>query len=112
MDTTTLLAQLWGPILLAIGFGIFISREYYVRVYRDLEKSPLAVLLFGMVAMTAGIAQIQMHTLWDTVPQIIISLLGFVDKKGDAFADMNLIPAVGVALVIAGAYLSWISHLA
>jgi len=65
MDITTFLAQIWGPIILAVGLGVFISRNYYMRIYRDLEKETLAVLVFGMVAMAAGIAQVSVHNIWN-----------------------------------------------
>jgi len=77
MDTTVLLAQIWGPVILAVGIGVFVSRSYYIKIYRELEKDALAVLLFGMVAMTAGIAHILFHNIWGTFPQILVSLLGW-----------------------------------
>jgi hypothetical protein len=50
MDITIFLAQIWGPVILAVGIGVFTSRSYYLKVYRDLEKETLAVLLFAMFA--------------------------------------------------------------
>jgi hypothetical protein len=122
MDTTNFLALLWGPTMLSIALGIFVSRKYYTKIYRDLQKESLALLMFGMLAISAGIAQILYHNVWSTLPEIIISLLGwglllkglvfaiapaFVDKAGDFEANSNLIPTVGVILFILGAYLSW-----
>ncbi len=127
MDTTLFLAQLWGPAILAVGIGIFVSRSYYIRIYRDLEKEALAVLVFGMVMMIAGIAQIMYHNVWDTLPQIIISIIGWgtlvkgtvfivapriVDKTGDGWVKTGLIPLAGACTVIIGAYLSWFAYLA
>lgn len=44
METALWLAQLWGPVMFAVGAGIFVSRGYYPKIYRDLEKEALAVL--------------------------------------------------------------------
>ncbi len=127
MDTTVLLAQLWGPAVLAVGLGIFVSRSYYVRIYRDLEKDALAVLILGMVAMVAGTAQVLAHNVWDTFPEIVVSILGwgtlvkgtlfvvaprFVDRMGDRWADMRLIPAAGALMLAVGAYLTWFAYFA
>lgn len=127
MELTTFLAQLWGPVIFAVALGVFTSRSHYVRIYRDLEKDALAVLLFGMVAMTAGIAHVSVHNVWDTLPQIVISLLGWglllkgaafivfpklVDQKGDWMANSKLIPVAGVAMLIIGGYLSWLGYFA
>lgn len=127
MDTTLFLAQIWGPIIFAVGLGIFVSRKYYIRIYRELEKDALAVLIFGMIGMAAGIVQVNAHNVWDTLPQILISLLGWgllikgtvfavvpriVDRGGDWAADSKLIPAVGALMLLLGAYLSWFAYLA
>lgn len=125
MDITVFLAQIWGPIMLAIGLGIFVSRKYYVKLYRDLEKEMLAVLLFGIAATALGIIQITVHNVWNTLPQMIVSLLGwglllkglvfiiaprFVDRGGDWEAKSGLIPVVATILLLLGAYLVWIGY--
>lgn len=127
MNTTIFFAQLWGPILLAIGLGIFISRKYYTKLYRDLEKNSLAVLGLGMGFMIVGIIQTAVHNVWSTLPQIIISTLGWatllkgivflvipgtVDKAGDWEAKSKLIPVAGVVMVFIGVYLTYLGYLA
>lgn len=127
MDITTFLAQIWGPVIFAIALGVFVSRGYYLKIYRDLEKETLAVLIFGMVAMAAGIAQVLAHNVWNTPLEIIISLLGWglllkgaafaiapkiVDWSGDMFINSKLIPFIGAAMLVLGAYLSWVGYFA
>ncbi len=127
MDLTTVLAGIWGPTLLAIGVGMFTSRAYYTKMYRDLEKDALAMLVVGIACMVVGIVQVQLHDLWDTTPQIIVTLLGWAtllkgvvllvapaiaDKRGDMFAKYNLVPAVGALMILLGGYLSWVAYFA
>lgn len=127
MEPTFILAQIWGPILLAVGLGIFVSRNYYNKVYRGLEKESLAVLIFGMLGMAIGIIHVQAHNIWQGLPQIIISLLGWgtlvkgalfaiapgaVDRGGDWWAaDPRRITVAGVLVLVVGAYLSWVGYL-
>lgn len=126
MDATIFLAKMWGPAILAVGLGIFISRDYYMRIYRDLEKDALAVLVFGMVAISAGVAQVSLHNVWGTFPEIVMSLLGWglflkglaftifpklISKTGYWEAKANLIPLTGVFTLILGAYLCWFAFL-
>ncbi len=123
MNTTLFFAHLWGPIILAIGLGIFLSRSFYIRVYRDLEKDPLAVLLFGMVAMIIGGLQIIFHNAWGSLPEVIISIIGWgffikgaafiiapklVDRAGDIWAKKHLLPVSGIIMLVIGAYLTWL----
>ncbi|HEU0081096.1 MAG TPA: hypothetical protein VFQ72_03680 [Candidatus Paceibacterota bacterium] len=127
MDTTIFLARVWGPIILAVGIGIFASRSYYAKVYRDLEKDALAALLFGIVAMAAGIVQILVHDSWSSFPQGLVSFLGWallakgiafvvapklVDRSGDYWAGKGLIPVAGLLTLVGGAYLCWFAYLA
>ncbi len=125
METTLFLASIWGPVLFAVGLGIFVSRSYYTKIYRDLEKDVLAVLIFGMTYLAAGIVQVSVHNEWGSLSQIIISLLGWgllikgatfiiiprlADQGGDWFANQKLFSVVGTVLLVVGAYLSWISY--
>lgn len=127
MNTTIFLAQFWGPIVLAIGLGIFFSRRYYTKMYRDLEKNSLAVLGLGIAFMVVGIIQVSVHNVWNNFPQFLISLFGWgalikgivfliaprwVDKAGDAEAKSGWIPTLGVVMIILGAYLSYLAYLA
>lgn len=127
MDITVFLASLWGPVLLAVAVGVMLNRAYYVKIYRDLDKDVLAVLVFGMVGMTAGIAHIQFHNAWETLPQVVVSFLGwglvaksvlflaapsFVDKTGDVWAKYKLIPVAGILTLIVGGYLTWFAYFA
>ena len=106
---------------------MFVSRNYYMRIYRELEKDALSVLTFGMVAMAAGIIQVSMHNVWGSLPDVIVSLLGWgllikgaafiiapklVDMGGDWAADSKLVPTVGGFMLLIGAYLTWISYFA
>lgn len=126
MDITTFLAQIWGPILAAVGLGFFFSKKYYVTIYRDLEKETFAVLSFGMFAMAVGIMHISAHNLWESSTQILVSLLGWgllfkgvicvmfpglADRAGDWALSAKIVPAAGGVALILGAYLSWLGYL-
>lgn len=127
MDTTIFLAQLWGPVILAAGVGMFVSREQYIKAYRDVGKDAMAGLVFGMAAMAAGIAQVLFHNTWEGLLEVIISLLGwgilikgalfliaprFVDQMGDRWIKAKILPAAGGLMILIGGYLTWISYLA
>ena len=127
MQTTIFLAQIWGPIILAVGIGVFTSRSYYLRIYRDLEKETLAVLCFGMFGMALGIVQISVHNVWGSFAQGVISFLGWallikatlfivaprlVDKGGEWAANLRLVPVSGTLMLLFGAYLTWLGYLA
>lgn len=121
------LAGLWGPAILAVGIGFFVSREHYLRIYRNIQREPFALLVFGMAGIAAAIAQINIHNVWETLPEMIISFLGWAlllksltfiimpniaDKLSDRVAaNSSMITAVGVAMLIIGGYLSWLAYM-
>ena len=126
MDITMFLAQMWGPVMFAVGLGFFLSRTFYRRVYRDLDKSPFTLLVFGMIATAAGIAHVQVHNMWGTGPEILISLFGwsllikglltlvcprFAIQSADVALKAKLFPLSGLLALILGAYLCWIGYL-
>jgi len=120
------LASLWGPAILAVGVGVFVSREHYLRIYRDIQREPFALLVFGMAGIAAAIAQINIHNVWETLPEMIISFLGWAlllksltlmimpnitDKlAGRIAANSTLITIVGITMLLIGGYLSWLSY--
>lgn len=121
------LAGLWGPAILAVGIGFFISREHYLRIYRDMQREPFALLVFGMAGIAAAIAQISVHNVWNTLPEMLISFLGWAmllkslafmimpnitDKVGDSVASKStLITTAGVIMLVAGGYLTWLAYM-
>lgn len=122
---TIFLAQLWGPAMLAVGVGIFVSKDYYIKIYRDIEKEPLALLLFGFVGVAASIAHIQAHNVWGTLPEIIISFFGWAllakalvflikprlaDQWGNYVSAAKMVPAATITAIVLGGYLTWVGY--
>ncbi len=127
MDITLFIAQIWGPILLALGVGFFTSRSYYLKMYHNLEQHAFAVFMFAILAIAVGIIQVQAHNVWGSFTQVVISVLGwgtlvkgiifavaprFVDQTAAWEADKKLIPSVGVLMILLGAFLTWAGYLA
>ncbi len=125
MEVTIFLAQVWGPILVAVGLGFFFSTKYYISIYRDLEKESFAVLFFGMLAMAVGIIQIMAHNVWGNLPQVLVTLLGWsilikgiicvtfpklAERSGDWALSLKVVPAAGGFALLLGAYLSWVGY--
>lgn len=121
MDPTLFLALLWGPVLVAIGLGVFISGDHYASIYRNLQREPMAVMGFAMTAMAAGIAQVSMYCRWDTFTEGLISLLGWAllvkgfllalvpqwaNSTSEQVGQSSLMPVIGILLLILGGYLT------
>jgi hypothetical protein len=125
MDTTVFLAQVWGPVILAVGLGMIFSRNYYLRVYNELDRETLATMTFGILAIAVGIVHVQAHNVWGNLPQIIVSFLGWalllkglafaivpklVDMGGDRTVESNLTIIGSGLMILVGAYLTWFAY--
>lgn len=129
MDSTTLfLAQLIGPTMLAVGVGIFFSKNYYAKVYRNLENETLAVLMSGIAALVIGIVMVTTHNVWEGFVATVVTLVGWlsivkgllliisprtVDRIGDRLsANPSLFPIIGTVYAVLGAIISYVAYLA
>lgn len=128
MESTTLfLAQLIGPVMLAVGLGIFVSRNYYIKVYRHLENETLSVLMSGITAMVVGIVMVRYHNNWDTFLAGLVTLVGWfsilkgfflivtpktVDRIGDYIATKQWFSFIAIVYMALGAYVSYAAYLA
>lgn len=128
MDPVTILiAKFVGPVILAVGVGIFFSKNYYTKVYRNLESETLAVLMGGISILIAGIAIVLNHNRWDSFIAGVITFIGWasilkglllisapktVDMFGDMVADSKLFPFMATFATVVGAYVSYIAYLA
>lgn len=127
MDPTTLfLAQLIGPVMLAVGVGIFFSRDYYMKVYRHLESETLAVLMSGIAALVIGIVMVMTHNIWSGFVPTVVTLVGWlsilkglmlivmpkaVNRIGDRL-PASWFPVIGAVYALLGAFLSYTAYLA
>jgi hypothetical protein len=127
MDLTSTFAQLWGPVLIMIGAGIFAGSSHYLSVYRDLKREPFAAFVFGIFAVVLGLGHVSLHSHWSTATEIIITLLGWglllkgaafivapdlVATSGRAVSSRASVTAIAAALIALGGYLSWVSYFA
>jgi predicted MFS family arabinose efflux permease len=128
LDTLTVsLAQFIGPVMLAVGLGIFVSRNYYEKVYRHLEQETLAVLMSGIIALVVGIAIVLSHNYWHSLLAGIVSLVGWlsitkgllliiaprtVDRIGDSMSSKKgWFTFAAILYTAIGVYVSYMAYM-
>ncbi len=123
---TILIAKYVGPVVLLVGVGIFFSKSYYTRVYKNLEQETLAVLMGGISILVAGITVVTYHNIWDSFASGVISFIGWasilkgvllivlpktVDSFGDLIADSKLFPVMAILATTCGAYVTYVGYM-
>ncbi len=122
MIQTLYLARVLGLSLIALGLIIAFRRHYYIAVYPALVTERMTRMVFATFALIGGLLLALHDPLWQTLPAIVISLVGWMaaaealaylalpdDQLAKLIATFNKPIAYvlgGVLAVIIGAYLT------
>jgi len=75
---TIVLAKLIGPILLLTGLGIALNKDLIKKMLEDFGKNYGLMFFVGIISMILGMIIVQAHTIWTSVPAIIITIFGWM----------------------------------
>ena len=78
MSTSIFIARLLGPVLLVAGIAMLVNRKQLDAIVQELFRSPLLLLLLGIIDFTVGLAIVLTHNVWAADWRIIITLLGWL----------------------------------
>jgi hypothetical protein len=78
MTTSVFLARLLGPLLLAVGVGIFVNPKPFRTMAGEVVRSVTLVYLFGLADFAAGLAIVLTHNVWTANWRVLITLLGWL----------------------------------
>ncbi len=84
MANSIFLARLIGPLLLAVGIGIFVNGQVYRMLADEFLRSRALIYLSGLLTMTAGLALVLTHNVWRADWPVIITILGWLALIGGA----------------------------
>ncbi|MCF7846168.1 MAG: hypothetical protein K9L85_02930 [Candidatus Peribacteraceae bacterium] len=124
--TTTLLAQVIGPVIAAAGIGFIFHPKFYKKIMKDFEAHEGLTYVMGIFVMALGIVLVMNHNLWNSLAEIIISIIawGALIKGATFLVVPNLLFAISKPMVknaglmkfamavmlAAGAYLSYVGY--
>ncbi|MEO1240431.1 MAG: hypothetical protein AAFX54_00860 [Pseudomonadota bacterium] len=121
------LAKLIGPLLLAVGVGALLNRQFYQSMVADFLKNSGLYYLSGAVALVVGVAIVAHHNIWAADWRTIITVIGWIAViRGVArlaaptvgmklasglAANANLLTAGAVLIAIVGGILTYFGFL-
>ena len=126
-DTTMFMVKLLGPVFLVMGVGILANKGQYKHMLQGLHEFTLSYFLAAITPLIIGLAIVLKHNVWNTPPEIIVSLIGWVallkgilrclapartQKMIRGFASDNHLTAASVVMILVGAYLGWMGYMA
>lgn len=124
-ETTLFLSRIIGPVMVVLAVGIMANHSFYKKLYMELEKSPLPVLLAGVLTLVSGIVIVMKHNFWTNAAEVVVSLFGLLllikglfwlllpsvpMKFGKKFTESRAFPYVALIPLAIGAYLAWFGY--
>jgi uncharacterized membrane protein len=84
MANSIFLARLIGPIMVAVGIGIFVNGAIYRALANEFLGSRALIYVSGILSMTAGLAIVLAHSVWVANWPVLITILGWLATIGGA----------------------------
>ena len=122
MILTIYLSRVLGLALIFLGLIIALRYRYYIAVYPQIVTERMTRMVFATFALIGGLFLALNDPLWQTVPSIIISIMGWIavvealvylalpDERLAKLVAMFNRPIAyivgGVLAVVVGAYLA------
>ena len=79
METSILIAKLFGVTYLFAGVGMLINADYYHKAIKELVKSASFMMMGGMMATLAGVLIVIYHNIWSGPWWVVlITIFGWI----------------------------------
>jgi hypothetical protein len=78
MLTSTFIAKLMGPILLAVAIAILIDQKAMRAMAKEFLGSRALIFIFGIVDLLLGLVLVLVHNVWVMDWRVIITLIGWI----------------------------------
>jgi hypothetical protein len=125
VSTSVLIARLLGPVLLVTGLAVVARPDRFRRLAGEFLEREALLFLSGLLTLTAGLAIVNTHNVWQGWP-VAITLFGWLmvlagiarmtlpDRlKALGSVMLDHPPAIvipGALMAALGAWLSWLGY--
>ena len=124
--TSTLIARLLGPMLIAISIAMLLNRNVFQHLIGEFIHSHALIFISGILTLLGGLAIVNTHNIWVRDWRTILTVFGwlaviggvvriilpqFVTSVGEAFfsTQSNGMIAGGILLLLGG-YISLMGY--
>ncbi len=78
MELSYFLAQLIGLVCILLAIAGLLRPKFFLSVIRDLNHDSSSIFVAALITMSAGIAIVLAHNVWDGTWRVWITLFGWV----------------------------------
>ncbi len=123
--TTIVLLKILGPVFFLMAFAVFFRPLLMQKIIFDFLDEDEELFQWGCIGFVAGIVIVQFHNIWSGLPEVIISLTGWlmiaegilfilfpsVAKRFIKLFSPSLLIVDGILALAIGTYFCWIGFL-
>ena len=78
MEPAVFIARLVGPLFVALGVGILLNLALYTDMIAEAVQIPTLIYIWGVLALTAGLAMLNVYRAWTSDWRVIVTVLGWL----------------------------------
>jgi hypothetical protein len=78
MEPAVFIARLVGPLFVALGVGILLTLALYTDMIAEAVQIPTLIYIWGVLALTAGLAMLNVYRAWTSDWRVIVTVLGWL----------------------------------
>lgn len=78
MELSLYLAQLLGVVLVVIGLALLLRTNHFQKMYQEIIKSEMMLILSGIFALVLGTVIVLSHNIWEASWVVILTIFGWM----------------------------------
>ena len=98
MPAANFIARLLGPTFIAVAIGIALNGPFYTALIAEATHSPTLIYISGLMALSIGLAVLNVHRSWGGGWRVIITIFGWLSILAGIIR--LILPATTAALAI------------
>ena len=101
MQRSVFLAKLIGPLLAAIGTALIFNANTFLAMGSEFVKSHALIYVSGLLALTAGLAIVNLHTVGSADWRVAITIIGWLCVFGGVMRVVfpRIVEEIGTAIL-------------
>ena len=95
MDTSIVLAQVFGIVFVVLGLSMLFQKKYTLSVMEELVQSKSFMWIGGFMALIMGAVMVALNNVWTSGLPLVITIIGWLALIKGAF--LLLFPGTAVS---------------
>ena len=85
MDTSIVLAQIWGIVFVILGLSMLLNKKWTAVAIEEMTQNQGIIWLAGLITLVMGVVLVTLNNVWTSGLPLIITILGWLTLIKGAF---------------------------